>query len=310
MAEKLTVPFMIQKFDEIIGWPYVSPGTNDRNGIDCSGAFVRAYRAAGKNIYHGSNRIERVYCRDCFDLNGSTKGLKPGMAMFKYKEPGEDGYSLSDQYKAGGKYYNGDLRDYSHIGLCASVNPLKIPNATSPVAKVDTKLGSGIHAWRRAGYLKAVIYSTETMQDTDQDVPDGGGNMSEFVGKTCVLKADGNDSPINLRAKKNTASALVAKIPQGDPVLCESDDGTWAYIRWDDVGGGKTYKGYVLSKFLRLSDSGAGDGEEDDGASADKPSNESENGANSPYCVCLYCGTLEEAETIVRVMKKATVEAG
>ena len=57
MAEQLTAAFLIRKFNEIIGWPYVSPGTNDENGIDCSGAFVRAYRAAGKNIYHGSNRI-------------------------------------------------------------------------------------------------------------------------------------------------------------------------------------------------------------------------------------------------------------
>ena len=61
MAEQLTAAFLIRKFNEIIGWPYASPGTNDENGIDCSGAFVRAYRAAGKNIYHGSNRIERVF---------------------------------------------------------------------------------------------------------------------------------------------------------------------------------------------------------------------------------------------------------
>ena len=134
--------------------------------------------------------------------------------------------------------------------------------------------------------------------------------MSEFVGKTCVLKADGNTSPINLRAKKNTASALVAKIPQGEPVLCESDDGTWAYIRWDDVSGGKTYKGYALSKFLMASEGGSSDTEEDDGKSADRPSNGPENSGSGPYCVCLYCDTLDEAEAIVRVMKKATVEAG
>ena len=85
MAEQLTAAFLIRKFNEIIGWPYASPGTNDENGIDCSGAFVRAYRAAGKNIYHGSNRIERVYCQDCFDLHGSDSGLKEGMAIFKYR---------------------------------------------------------------------------------------------------------------------------------------------------------------------------------------------------------------------------------
>ncbi len=60
MAE-MTVDYMKKRFAEIVGWPYVSPGTNDRNGIDCSGAFVRAYKMAGKSIYHGSNRIERVF---------------------------------------------------------------------------------------------------------------------------------------------------------------------------------------------------------------------------------------------------------
>ena len=28
-----------------LGWPYVSPGTNDSRGIDCSGLFVK--RSAG-----------------------------------------------------------------------------------------------------------------------------------------------------------------------------------------------------------------------------------------------------------------------
>ena len=28
--------------EECMGWPYVSPGTNDARGIDCSGLFVCA----------------------------------------------------------------------------------------------------------------------------------------------------------------------------------------------------------------------------------------------------------------------------
>lgn len=303
MAERLTDAFLIRKFNEIIGWPYASPGTNDENGIDCSGAFVRAYRAAGKSIYHGSNRIERVYCRDCFDLNGSTAGLKPGMAMFKFKEPGEAGYGLGDQYRPGGAYYNGDVRDYSHIGLCASVKPLKIPNATGPVARVDTKLGSGIHAWRRAGYLKAVIYSAAEDEPATEK---GAETMSEWAGKTCTLKAEGNDSPVNLRGSKSTGGALVARIPQGGPVLCETDDGTWAKVRWDSPKDGKTYKGYVMSQFLAA----YGAEEEDGDTSTGTPENGAVTGKIGPYCVCLYCDTLGEAEAIVRVMKKATVEAG
>lgn len=287
MAEQLTAAFLIRKFNEIIGWPYVSPGTNDENGIDCSGAFVRAYRAAGKNIYHGSNRIERVYCRDCFDLNGSTAGLKPGMAIFKYREPNEDGYGLPQDYRAGGKYYNGDERDYTHIGLVTSVKPLGITNATSPVAKVDTKIGSGIHSWRRAGYLKAVIYSTAETGGSEN-------SMSALVGKTCKVVVESGNT-VNLRDKPD--GNLVVRIPAGALVLCSADTGTWASIRWDDTSTGKTYAGYMMSKFLTVyaDENGEKPGEED---------------PVGPYCVSIYCDTLEEAETLVRLMKKAGVEAG
>lgn len=287
MAEQLTAAFLIRKFNEIIGWPYASPGTNDENGIDCSGAFVRAYRAAGKNIYHGSNRIERVYCHDCFDLHGSASGLKEGMAIFKYREPNEDGYGLPQDYRAGGKYYNGDERDYTHIGLVTSVKPLGITNATSPVARVDTKIGSGIHSWRRAGYLKAVIYNAAETGGSEN-------SMSALVGKTCKVVVE-SGSTVNLRDKPD--GDLVVRIPAGALVLCSADTGTWASIRWDDTSTGKTYAGYMMSRFLTVyaDENGEKPGEED---------------PVGPYCVSIYCDTLEEAETLVRLMKKAGVEAG
>ena len=53
---------LIESVEECLGWPYVSPGTNDSRGIDCSGLFVKAYRDQGASIYHGSNTIYRKYC--------------------------------------------------------------------------------------------------------------------------------------------------------------------------------------------------------------------------------------------------------
>ncbi len=41
---------LIASVEECLGWPYVSPGTNDARGIDCSGLFVKAYRAQGASI--------------------------------------------------------------------------------------------------------------------------------------------------------------------------------------------------------------------------------------------------------------------
>ncbi len=37
--------------EECLGWPYVSPGTNDARGIDCSGLFVKCFRDQGASIY-------------------------------------------------------------------------------------------------------------------------------------------------------------------------------------------------------------------------------------------------------------------
>ena len=53
---------MIADFEEMLGWPYACPGSNDQQGIDCSGAFVRAYRLQGRSLYHGSNRMARTAC--------------------------------------------------------------------------------------------------------------------------------------------------------------------------------------------------------------------------------------------------------
>ena len=78
----LDVNKLIVSVEECLGWPYVSPGTNDSRGIDCSGLFVKAYRDQGASIYHGSNTIYRKYCSEKGKLS-SVSQLKPGMAVFK-----------------------------------------------------------------------------------------------------------------------------------------------------------------------------------------------------------------------------------
>ena len=79
----LDVNKLIASVEECLGWPYVSPGTNDSRGIDCSGLFVKAYRDQGASIYHGSNTIYRKYCAEKGKLT-SVSQLKPGMAVFKW----------------------------------------------------------------------------------------------------------------------------------------------------------------------------------------------------------------------------------
>ncbi|MBQ4581309.1 MAG: peptidoglycan-binding protein [Clostridia bacterium] len=130
---------LIADFEDCIGWPYASPGTNDERGIDCSGMFVRAYRLQGQRIYHGSNTIWRKHLGDKGPID-SVRDLQPGMAVFKWKA--ETPAKFSD-----------NEGDFCHIGLVTSVSPLRIVHASTDGMKVkaDRKIGK----WRYWGVLAA-----------------------------------------------------------------------------------------------------------------------------------------------------------
>ena len=151
---------LIESVEECLGWPYVSPGTNDSRGIDCSGLFVKAYRDQGTSIYHGSNTIYRKYCSEKGMLISVTQ-LQPGMAVFKWNP------------NTPAKFADGQ-GDFQHIGLVCSVNPLRIVHASSAAGCVttDTKLGKRAF-W---GLLKDVA------KDAAPTTPEKGGEtLSSFA---------------------------------------------------------------------------------------------------------------------------------
>lgn len=135
----IDVQRLIADFEDCIGWPYESPGTNDQRGIDCSGMFVRAFRLQGERIYHGSNTIWRKHLSRRGAIT-SAADLQPGMAVFKWKA--ETPAKFSD-----------DLGDFCHIGLVTQVNPLRIVHASTEgmQVKADSKIGK----WKYWGVLSA-----------------------------------------------------------------------------------------------------------------------------------------------------------
>ena len=130
---------LIADFEDCLGWPYKTPGTNDSRGIDCSGMFVRAYRLQGQRIYHGSNTIWRKHLREKGPID-SVRDLQPGMAVFKWKPDTPS-------------KFRDDEGDFCHIGLVTSVNPLRIVHASTEGMKVkaDRKIGK----WKYWGILAA-----------------------------------------------------------------------------------------------------------------------------------------------------------
>lgn len=216
----LNIEKMISSAEEALGWPYVSPGTNDRNGIDCSGLFVKIFRDQGASIYHGSNKIYRKYCNEKGVLSNVSQ-LAPGMAVFKWKNQQPSNY-------------NDNLGDFSHIGLVVSVKPLKIIHASSVAGCVttDTKIGK----WAYWGKLKDVDYKSSS----------GGDHMNEDEIKTtyeATVSAE-NGGAVKMRAKPTTSSNQYWELPTGTVVQILEPGETWCKIQYG------SRIGYMMSKFL------------------------------------------------------------
>ena len=215
---------LVEVFYTMLGWPYASPGTNGPAGIDCSGAFVYAYKQFGERIYHGSNRIVRVYCHDVRRVTSASQ-LRVGMAIFKARE---DISHMKAEYKPGGRYYDPNLPyDYYHIGLVVSVRPLKIINATPPSVRIDTDLSR----WYCAGELNAVDYDAEEPPQPAPP-PDAELRLAEVWAE--------RGSTVNLRVRPSRDAVVRVRVPIGNE--------TWWYVLYLKT------TGYMMREFLREQD--------------------------------------------------------
>lgn len=227
---------LVKSFEEIVGWKYESPGNNTKEGgIDCSGAFVRAYNKQNKKIYHGSNRIIRVHTNGVFKIDMESQ-LEVGMPVFKSRD---NLSGLHKDYHPGGRFYNPDLyKDFYHIGLVCSVNPLRIIHATTPVAKVDTKLGN----WGWSGYLSDADYTFDSLDaPINPLVPDIPFNATvKFIGYAHNFPPN---QTLNLRKKPN--GMVLYKLKYNEPVEVIEESGEWYRVKVPKA------IGYVMKKFIK-----------------------------------------------------------
>lgn len=221
----LNINKMVKSAESTIGWPYVSPGSNDKNGIDCSGLFVKMYRDQNASIYHGSNTIFQRYCSETGKLTNVNQ-LAVGMAVFKMKA-----WTNAD---TNNKWCWTPPGNMSHIGFVASVNPLRIIHASSVAGMVT--VDTSIKKWAYWGMLKNVDYYGYIPADEGEDDP-----MPPT--KTMYVNS-GNGKPVNMRTKPDLHAALVERVPDGDAVSWIKEDGAWAYIKW------KNKSGWMLDCYL------------------------------------------------------------
>lgn len=142
----LNLDQLCRDFESCIGWPYESPGSNDSQGIDCSGMFVRAFRQQGAKIYHGSNTIWRQHLTRKGRLTRADQ-LSRGMAVFKWREDG-------DRQQDG-------LGNFYHIGLVTQTAPLRIVHAST--VGMQVRADDSIRNWTHWGALAGVRYPLDEL---------------------------------------------------------------------------------------------------------------------------------------------------
>lgn len=208
---------------------------------DCIGEIIGALRLAGFRWpgVHGSNWAARNAMATLGHI-ANVREMFPGEIVYKAKEPGENGYELPDRYRD-----SGDLRDYYHVGVVTSIDPLDITHCTSRNGVggvyVDTTLG----AWRWGGKLKYVDYD-EQEEGTSMEIPY----------QAIAAAASGNT--VNLRAKPDKKSTLIGRVNIGETVTVLDEMDGWAKVSYH----GKT--GYMMDQYLApIPDVGDEDQDED-----------------------------------------------
>lgn len=215
---------LIESFRACLGFPYVSPGTNDSRGIDCSGMFVRAYSEQHSSIYHGSNTIWRKHLSSKGKITKDTV-LCTGMAVFKNRKDGNE----PSRYRQDGE------GNFYHIGLVVGVDPVRIIHASTKATKAhpggEVREDEGIGTWSYWGQLADVDYS-------------------ESEGEKMVqARVQTNGGSLNLRSTPNTSGSRLEQIPNGELVdVISYTSSEWWKVRYK----GKT--GYCSTSFLVLTE--------------------------------------------------------
>lgn len=212
-------------------WAY-ELGAAREGCVDCSGAFVWAYKQLGATIEHGSNSIARLRVGEYVPIEEA----KPGYAVFKLRPWRED--------DNGNRWFDQQPGDCYHIGLMGRDG--RVLNAQS--TKTGFVASPASQNWAFAAPLKAVSYS---------DDEEGGETM--FGNATVKTQTAG--SYVNLREGASTRAAVIGKVYDGERVNVLREAGTgWIYAK-TQAGA----EGYMSADYIIEDAPGANDAEDSSG---------------------------------------------
>lgn len=226
---KIKVSALLDLFERMASehWAY-EWGAAREGCVDCSGAFVYAYKLlGGPAIAHGSNTIVRQYCGPLVPASEA----KPGYAMLKWREDGEPE-----------KYENDGLDNFYHIGLKGRNG--KVLNAKSASAGFVESPDSG---WKYAAPLLDVDYS------------EGAGGGESMAGETALFQAQvaTQNDPLRVRDEPGVGGSKIGSLPRGAvvDVLDTALNAGWWRVRYGAL------VGYASCEYLKRIDADAEEGE-------------------------------------------------
>lgn len=156
-------------------------------------------------------------------------------------------FILAKDGKEPEKYRSDGIGNASHIGIYTGTGKGAWHSSKSQGGVCESSFkGRTINGgWNRVGLWDALAY--------DIDIGEKEKKMAEMQERVTFCAA--NNSPINMRAAKNSKAARVAEIPQGETVQAEITGDEWTWVHW----AGKA--GYVKTEFLIVpgQDGGGGD---------------------------------------------------
>ena len=220
------------------------PGDGSDGYCDCIGLIIGAIRRMGIRWsgIHGSNYAARYELTGLKKIN-STSELEVGDVVLKAIEKGVKNWALPSRYHPGGKYYNGDVRDYYHAGVVVSVSPFQIKHMSSKMT-IDTILNKNKSCpWNYKGRLKKLV-SLATDATTPEPV------QEDSFKKAMVVANSG--STVNLRVGPSKKDRVMVRVPIGASVVITKPGEEWAAVTYNQ------FTGYMMAEFLDIIGDGKG----------------------------------------------------
>lgn len=206
---------------------YRTGGDGSDGTCDCIGLIIGAL--GKKYDLHSSNYFARSQMHTLDPLLDESQ-LHPGAVVYKSRR---DISQLHERYQAGGRYYNGNLLDYYHVGVVTAFDPIEITHCTSTNSINGIARDDSVGAWSHFGDL------------LDVELADA----IDPVGTTAVVVAQSGETVL-MRKRPDKRAETVASVPIGAEVIVVERAAEWSQIAWN----GK--RGYMMTEFLRLAENG------------------------------------------------------